>query len=123
VAEKRDLATTCRLFTRALEYGLRPTEVTTDPAAADARVLNELLLTAARQVMEHYVNNPPRIRSRSAQGQIDSDARTATAALRPCDQRRPRVIPNLRRGHYELSIDADPKRQLPTAFTELAVAI
>jgi transposase, IS6 family len=32
-------------------------------------------------------------------------------------------IQNLRRGHYELGIDADPKRQLPAAFTELAVAI
>jgi hypothetical protein len=30
---------------------------------------------------------------------------------------------NLRRGHYELGIDADPKRQLPAAFAELAVAI
>jgi hypothetical protein len=32
-------------------------------------------------------------------------------------------IQDLRRGHYELGTDADPKRQLPAAFTELAVAI
>jgi hypothetical protein len=32
-------------------------------------------------------------------------------------------IQNLRHGHYELGIDADPKRQLPAAFAELAVAI
>jgi IS6 family transposase len=32
-------------------------------------------------------------------------------------------IQNLRRGHYELGIDAHPKRQLPAAFTELALAI
>ena len=32
-------------------------------------------------------------------------------------------IQNIRRGHYELGIDTDPKRQLPTAFTELALAI
>ena len=32
-------------------------------------------------------------------------------------------IQNLRRGHYEFSINADPKRQHPAAFTELAVAI
>jgi hypothetical protein len=29
----------------------------------------------------------------------------------------------VRRGHYELGIDADPKRQLPAAFAELALAI
>jgi hypothetical protein len=30
---------------------------------------------------------------------------------------------NVSRGHYELGIDADPKRQLPAAFAELALAI
>jgi transposase, IS6 family len=32
-------------------------------------------------------------------------------------------IQNLRRGHYELGVDAHPKRQLSAAFTELALAI
>jgi transposase, IS6 family len=32
-------------------------------------------------------------------------------------------IQNLRRGHYELGVDAHPKQQLSTAFTELAIAI
>lgn len=32
-------------------------------------------------------------------------------------------IQNLRRSHYELDVDTDPKRQLPAAFTELALAI
>ena len=32
-------------------------------------------------------------------------------------------IQNLHRGHYELGNDADPKRQLPAAFAELALAI
>jgi hypothetical protein len=32
-------------------------------------------------------------------------------------------VQNLRRGHYELGVDANPKRQLPAAFAELAVAI
>jgi len=34
VSQKRDLAATRRFFTRALEHGLRPTEVTTDRASA-----------------------------------------------------------------------------------------
>jgi transposase, IS6 family len=39
VAEKRDLAATRRFFTRALEHGPSPTEVTTDRATAYLRVL------------------------------------------------------------------------------------
>ena len=46
VSEKRDLTTTRGFFTHALEHGLRPTEVTTDQAAAYARVLDELLPAA-----------------------------------------------------------------------------
>ena len=68
------LMTTRRFFTRALEHCLRPTEVTTDRAAAYARVLDELL-PAACHVLEQ---------SWPAQGQIGPDARTETAALRPC---------------------------------------
>jgi hypothetical protein len=32
-------------------------------------------------------------------------------------------VQNLRRGHYELGVDADRKRLLYAAFTELALAI
>ena len=121
VSQKRDLAATRRFFTRALEHGLRPNEVTTDQAAAYARVLDEL--PAACHVMERYANNP-----------IESDHGRLKARLTPMRGlkrlRSARVIStghafiqNLRRGHYELGIDADPKRQLPAAFTELAVAI
>jgi IS6 family transposase len=56
VSEKRDLAATRRFFTRALEHGTRPNEVTTDRAAAYPRVLDELL-PAACHVTEQYVNN------------------------------------------------------------------
>jgi transposase, IS6 family len=56
VSQKRDLTTTRRFFTRALEHGLRPTEVTTDQAAAYARVLDELL-PAARHVIEQYATD------------------------------------------------------------------
>jgi transposase, IS6 family len=57
VAEKRDLAATRRFFTRALEHGPSPTEVTTDHAAAYPRVLDELV-PAACNVTEQYGNNP-----------------------------------------------------------------
>jgi hypothetical protein len=32
-------------------------------------------------------------------------------------------VQNLRRGHYELGLDIDPKHWLPAAFTELARAL
>jgi IS6 family transposase len=54
-AEKRDLAATRRFFTRALEHGPSPTEVTTDRAPAYLRVLDELL-SAACHVTEQYAN-------------------------------------------------------------------
>jgi len=41
----------------ALEHGLRPTEVTTEQAAAYAQVLDELPPTACH-VIEQYANNP-----------------------------------------------------------------
>jgi hypothetical protein len=32
-------------------------------------------------------------------------------------------VQNVRRGHYELSIDVDSRERLPETFTELALAI
>jgi IS6 family transposase len=122
VSQKRDLAATRRFFTRALEHGPRPTEVTTDRAPAYPRVL-DALLPAACHVMEQYANNP-----------IEADHGRLKAWLRPMrglkQLRSARVIStghafiqNLRRGHYELGVDTDPKRLLPAAFTGLVLAI
>jgi transposase, IS6 family len=122
VSEKRDVTATRWFFTRALEHGPRPTEVTTDRAPAYSRVLEELLPSACH-VMEQHANNP-----------IESDHGRLKARLTPMRGlkrlRSTRVIStghgfiqNLRRGHYELGVDTDLKRQLPAAFTELAAAI
>jgi transposase-like protein len=48
---------TRRFFTRALEHGSRPSEVSTDRAPAYPRVLDELLPSACH-VVEQYGNNP-----------------------------------------------------------------
>jgi transposase-like protein len=122
VSQKRDLAATRRFFTRALEHGPRPSEVTTDRAPAYPRAFDELL-PAACHVMEQYANNP----LESDHGRLKARVRSMRGLKR---LRSARVIStghafiqNLRRGHYELGVDTDPKRQLLAAFTELALAI
>ena len=122
VSEKRDLAATRRFFTRALEHGVRPSEVITDRAPAYPRVLDELL-PAACHVMEQYANNA-----------IEADHGRLKSRLRPMRGltrlHSARVISaghafvqNLRRGHYDIATHIEPSRQLPAAFAELALAI
>jgi transposase, IS6 family len=122
VSEKRDLAATRRFFTRALDHGPRPTAVSTDRAPAYPRVLDELL-PAAGHVTERYANNP-----------IEADHGRLKARLRPMRGLKrlaaARVlstghafVQNLRRGHYELGLDVNPRHRLPAAFAELALAI
>jgi transposase, IS6 family len=102
VSEKRDLAATRRFFTRALDHGPHPTEVTTDRAPTYPRVLDELLPSACH-VTEQYANNP-----------VEADHGRLKARLRPMRGlkrlRSARVISaghafvqNLRRGHYDLT--------------------
>jgi len=122
VSQRRDLAAARRFFTRALTAGVRPTEVTTDHAAAYVGVLEELL-PAARHVTERYANNP-----------VESDHGRLKARLRPMRGLKrltsTRVVTaghafvqNLRRGHYELATDTTDALRVSAAFTELAQAI
>jgi transposase-like protein len=122
LSEKRDLAATRRFFTRALEHGTSPREVSTDCAPTYPRAVEELM-PAACHIVERYANNP-----------IESDHGRLKARLRPMRglkrMRSMRVISaghafvqNLRRGHYELGVDVGPQHRLPAVFTELAHAI
>jgi transposase-like protein len=122
VSQKRDLATTRRFFTRAVEHGARPTEVTTDRAPAYPRVIEELI-PAACHVTEQYSNNS-----------VEADHGRLKARLRPMRSlkrlRSARVISaghafvqNLRRGHYELGPDIDRRHSLTAIFAELVRAI
>ena len=122
VSDKRDLAATRRFFTRALSHGPRPTEVSTDRAPTYPRVLEELL-PSARHVVEQYANNP-----------VETDHGRLKARLRPMrglkQLRSVRVISvghafvqNVRRGHYELATDVDPRHRLATALAALTLAI
>ena len=122
ISEKRDLAATRRFFTHALEHSPRPTEVSTDRAPAYPRLLDELLPSACH-VMQQYANN-----------KVEADHGRLKSRLRPMrglkQLRCVRVITsghafvqNIRRGHYELGLDVDPRHRLPAALTELALAI
>ena len=95
VSEKRDLAATRRFFLRALEHGLRPTEVTTDQAPAYPRVIEEVSPAACLK----------RLRS----------ARVISAGHA--------FVQSLRRGHSELGSDIDRRYRLIVIFAELTRAI
>jgi IS6 family transposase len=90
VSPNRDLSATRRFFTRALENGSRPNEVTTDQAPAYPRVIEELI-PAACHVTEQYANNPVEARSWASEGPAAPDARSETAALGTGGQYRARV--------------------------------
>ena len=122
VSEKRDMAATRQFFTRALEHGPSPTEVTTDRAAAYPRVLEELV-PAACHVTEHYANNA-----------IEADHGRLKARLRPmrglkqfrCAQvisAGHAFLQNIRRGHYELGTEEVENLRVLAAFDELTLAI
>jgi transposase, IS6 family len=122
VSEKRDLAATRRFFARALGHGTHPAEVSTDRAPAYPRVADELLPTACH-VTEQYANNP----IESDHGRLKSRLHPMRGLKRLCSTQvicaGHAFIQNLRRGHYELGLDIDPRHRLPTVFSKLARAI
>jgi transposase, IS6 family len=122
LSAQRDLAAARRFFTRALQAGTVPVQITTDRAPAYPRVLDELV-PSAQHTVEQYANNP-----------IECDHGRLKARLRPMRglkrHRSARIIAdghafvqNIRRGHYEIATDAPTHHQLAAAFTELATAI
>nr|WP_246608049.1 IS6 family transposase [Actinoplanes toevensis] len=123
VSTRRDAAAARRFFTRALRMlTVIPNEVVTDAAPVYPAVLDELLPAAWHHV-EQYANNP-----------IEADHGQLKRRLRPMrglqTDRTAQVaitghafVQNLRRGHYELAVDARPALRVVAAFIELAQAI
>ena len=120
VSPRRDAEAARRFFQRALTtLKVRPIEVVTDAAAIYPAVLAELVPSAWHHV-EQYANNP-----------IEADHSQLKQRLRPMrglrTDRTAQVIiaghafmQNVRRGHYELAVDAPPATRVAAAFTELA---
>jgi transposase-like protein len=112
-----------RFFARALRMlKVTPSEVVTDAAPVYPAVLEELVPAAWHHV-EQYANN-----------RIEADHIQLRRRLRPMrglhTDRTAQVViaghafvQNLRRGHYEIGVDAHPALRVAAAFTELARAI
>jgi transposase-like protein len=122
VSAKRDTRAARRFFTTALDAHGEPMEIVTDRAAALRTAIDELI-PAAFHNTEQYANN-----------RVECDHGRLKARLRPMRglkrDHAARVIvrghalmQNLRRGHYELGVDACAHRRVAAAFTELAQTI
>ena len=122
VSAKRDTRAARRFFATAIRTNGEPGEVVTDRAAPLGVVIDELLPGAFHN-MEQYANN-----------RIEADHGRLKARLRPMrglkrDRTASTIIrghalmQNIRRGHYELGVDARAHRRVADAFTELARTI
>jgi len=123
VSQRRDAKAARRFFQKAIaETKVTPAEVVTDKAATYPVVLDELL-PAAWHRTEQYANN-----------HIEADHGRLKARLGPMrglkQDRNARIViaghalvQNLRRGHYELAVEAPVRQRLAVAFDELALAI
>ena len=119
VSPRRDIAAARKFFSKAIAGHGEPEEVVTDRAAALANVIEELLPQAMHNTTK-YANN-----------RVECDHGRLKARLRPMrglkTDRTARVviaghafIQNLRRGHYELGVEATADNlRCAAAFDEL----
>jgi transposase-like protein len=119
LSERRDGRAARAFFTRALRFGPAPVEVTTDRAPVHPRAIDELA-PAARHVLEQYATNV-----------VEADHGRLKARLRPMRGLKRMAsaatitaghafVQNLRRGHYELTVDVPTHDRVRVAFAELA---
>ncbi|MDQ6949019.1 MAG: IS6 family transposase [Actinomycetota bacterium] len=123
VSPRRNAPAAKRFFAKAIKAtGCQPAEVVTDKASTYPVVLDEVLPGAFHNTVKH------------ANNAIENDHGRLKARLRPMrglkQDRSARIIiaghaliQNLRRGHYELGIDAPPPLRIEAAFAELASTI
>ena len=119
VSQRRDAQAARAFFTRALTYGTSPVEVTTDQAPVYPRVIDELV-PAPRHITEQSANNS-----------VEADHGRLKARLRPMRAMKTigslrviaaghALVQNLRRGHYEITVDLPVHDRVRVAFTDLA---
>jgi transposase-like protein len=123
VSPRRDATAARRSFERAIrETKTMPVEVVTDLAPVYPATLDELLPGAWHRT-DRYGSN-----------RLEADHGRLKARLRPMrglkQDRSARVlvaghalVQNIRRGHYELAVEAPANRRVAVAFDDLAMAI
>jgi transposase-like protein len=122
-SSRRDIAAARTFFTTAITGHGEPDEVVTDRAAALAKVIEELVPQALHNTQK-YANNRVecdhgRLKARLRPMRGLKTDRTATVIIEGHA-----FIQNLRRGHYELSVDARTDRlRCAAAVDELASMI
>jgi len=123
ISPRRDIPAARRFFRKVLLAHGEPTEVVTDRARVLANVIDDLLPAAFHRT-DKYANNRVecdhgrlKARLRPMRGlKTDRGARTVISGHA--------FIQNLRRGHYELGVQArTPQLRVAAAFDELAEAI
>jgi transposase-like protein len=122
VCERRDGAAARAFFTRALKTGLAPVEVTTDRAPVYPRVIDESV-PGARHVLEQYANN----RGEADHGRLKARLRPMRGvktirSLRTIAAGHA-LVQNLRRGHYELTVNRAVHDRVRAAFNELTLCL
>jgi len=123
VSARRDIPAARRFFSAALAAHGKPDEVVTDLAQALETVIEELLPDAFHNT-ERYANNRVecdhgRLKARLRPMRGLKTDRGASVVIR-CHA----FIQNLKRGHYELGIEArTPRLRVAAAFDELAAVI
>ena len=123
VSVRRDIAAARTFFTMAITGHGEPDEVVTDRAAALAKVIEELVPQALHNTQK-YANNRVecdhgRLKARLRPMRGLKTDRTATVVIEG-----QAFIQNLRRGHYELGIDARADHlRCAAAFDELTSMI
>jgi transposase-like protein len=122
VSPRRDARAARRFFARALREHGDPAEVVTDRAWTLLKVIDELM-PAAFHHTDRYANN----RIEADHGRLKSRLRPMRGLKRDHTARvvirGHAFVQNIRRGHYELGIDAPSHRRVAAAFTDLARVI
>jgi IS6 family transposase len=122
VSARRDARAARRFFTSALRDHDAPAEVVTDRAWTLLVVVDELMPAAFHDTAQYASNrieaDHGRLKSRLRPRRGLKRDHTASVVMRGHA-----FMQNIRRGHYELGIDARALRRVAVAFTELAQVI
>ena len=122
MSSRRDLAAARRFFTTAITAHGVPDEVVTDLAQALETAIEEKAPRALHNT-EQYANN----RVECDHGRVKARLRPMRGLKTGCTARvviaGHAFVQNLRCGHYELGVEADPRLRVREAFNELIETI